>query len=438
MSVNKKIIWLFTIAIWVRLVYALSFPPRSFPDTQGYFQTGQQILNRSFCEYSGKRPPVYPLLTALTGYSPKILVFIQASMGVFISFLIYLIFSNLTKNDNYGFILGLSYALNPSQVLFEFGLVSETTCTFFLILTIFFLLFLMNPQKQPKMIFLILIGLISSLCILTRAQFLPLPILILFFLVYHFKYSLGEKLFKLIYFIVPVAILIGSWSWFQYRRIGQFVVSPDIGLSLTSHTIGFIESAPQSFDIIKHILIQNREHYLKTKGTMFNSVAASIPELLKTTGYSYPELCSKLKEMNLFLIKKEPVRYLRSVTISIVQFFKPTWYGHLFGIRPAVTKGGWLLRIIAATYAVFHIFMMVVFLFFPLLSIIIKKLRGIMIWILPTFFIYTLTLLIGISAAFIERGENARYKTSVEPLMICMAIWAAFELIRRPSQSGKR
>ena len=122
------------------------------------------------------------------------------------------------------------------------------------------------------------------------------------------------------------------------------------------------------------------------------------------------------------MFQEKPLLYLQSVAIAFGRFFKPTWFARLFGIRAAISKGGWPLRIIAGVYAVCHLACMSIFLLFPILVIFSSSFRNLIELDLRITFIYTLVLFTGVTQALIEFGENARYKTAVEPLMIGVAV----------------
>lgn len=433
---RNKLLLLILISIAIRLIYGFSYKLQTAPDTTSYFRTAEQFISGDYSDYQGKRTPVYPLLIAATGFNRAVLAWFQASMGVGIAALLYIIFLRLTSSATLAFILGLSYALNPSQILFEFYLMSETTCTFLLILTVYFLFNLFSRKRSQKWYYYVLVGIVCSFCVLTRPQFLPLPVIIAFFLAFHLKFKSGDKIWKTGYFIAPVAVFLLAWMGFQYKKIGHFTMSPETGYSLTSHTIKFIESAPESYDDIKQLLIRHRTIKLKATNDTFNAVGASVPELVEMTGLSWIEICTMLKKMNLATIRNEPLLYLKSVFKSFVVFFKPTWYGRLFGIRPAVESGGRLLKTIAFTYALFHLSCMLIFLVFPLFKLVAPRLAGFFKWTTGISFIYVLVLISGISQAFVESGENARYKTSVEPLIICLALWIVLEFFFRRRAAG--
>jgi len=436
--IKNKLFCLIVIALLARASAGFFHLKRGVPDTEGYFRTAEQLISGDYTGYIGKRPPVYPLIIAAAGFNPEVIIWIQGIMGVGISVLLYLLFSTLTGKGTLGFLIGLSYAVNPSQIMCENFLVSETTCTFILTLSVY-LFFKMTIRRVSSTWYeLILFGLVCSLCVLTRAQYQFLPIIYAIFLGYHLKAGIGESVWKTAVFLIPVVILVGAWGLFQYKRIGQFTIAPELGYSLTNHTINFIEFAPDRYDNIKQVLIRNRQNKLQAKGETYVAYVTAVPELLELTKLSYAQLSQKLVEINLAAIKEKPLLYLKGVATGCIRFFKPFWPGRLYGIRPAISKGGILLKSIAAAYTFFQITLMLIFLIFPFLLMFSTSFRKEFVQSLEITFIYSLALGTGFLQALVELGENARYKTSVEPLMICMAIWAAFELIRRPSQSGKR
>ena len=421
--IKNKLLWLVLVSIIIKISAIAWLGPRSMPDTQGYFETGRQLVSGDYSDYTGKRTPVYPLLIAAAGYNQYVVAGLQSAMGVGIAILLYLIFARLSGHDSYGLILGLTYTLNPSQILIESTLVSETTCTFILLFSVFYLFKILAKAAPPGAKDIAWLGFLCGLCILTRPQYQPLPLLIIFFLAYCFHSLSLSKIWKYIFLLVPIMLMLIPWAFFQYKRIGQFVLSPDLGYDMTNHTVKFIEAAPERYADLKEILIENRTVKLRTRHDTYNCVATSIPEMLKLRGYKYSDLCKELGEMNFAVIRLEPLLYLNSVLRSFVTFFKPTWYGRLFGIRSAVTSGGFILKTIALVYASFHLCCMLVFLTVPVFKLLKTRWTAFFTWTSELSFIYLLVLTTGISQAFVECGENARYKTSVEPLVICVACW---------------
>jgi len=398
MAKSRKLIVLVVIAISVRLIYGHVYSYRSVPDSTSYFTSAEQFMTGDYSEYTGWRTPIYPLLIAATGFNKSLVILIQAALGVGIATLLYLLFSTLSRSQWVGFVCGLAYALSPTQIFFEFMLMPETVATFLLILGGYFL------YKQKHMI----TGCICTLLILTRPQYAALLIPIGIYIIYCKRLNIGVLL-------VPIAIGLIAWMSFQENKIGQFTLTTNLGLGLTNHTIRFIEYAPQEYDTVKEILISNRNKK--------SPVAASLPALMEKTGMIFSEITAHITAMSIRAIIRVPLKYLRSVAVAFISFFRPAWYGRLMGIRTAIAQGGWLLGNIAVVYAVVHVFVMIAFLLLPLYT------RQ------PIFmFIYCFVMMMAIGQAFFEVGENARYSAGVDPLMFSAVVWAIADRIKKRSK----
>ncbi|HUU27719.1 MAG TPA: glycosyltransferase family 39 protein [archaeon] len=427
--IKNRLAWLIVISITVRLVYGLSYSPIMRKDSHDYYRIAKSLVSGDYTDYKAAYPPVYPLLIAASGFDWNRVAWVQVAMGVGIAVLLYLIFSGQTGSNNIGFILGLSYALNPSQLLFEFNFFSETACTFFLVLTVYLFARLVTGKSSPHWKELSLLGFSCSLCVLTRAQFELLPLIIAFFLVYHLKFTLGERIRKVGFFLAPAIILLGLWGGFNYKKIGQFVMSSELGFDLTNHTVKFIEYAPDRYEEIKQLLLGIREMKIKRHEDVEYAAMIARPQLMRLLGLSYPETSKKMLEVSLATIQEKPLLYLKSVAHALIRFFKPTWYGHLLGIRPAIAKGGWLVKTIASSYCIFQLFCMLVFLSFPVWWLIVPRYREIFRWDIVKVFIYVLVFSTAIVQAIVEFVENHRYKTSVEPFIICLSLLIIIKII---------
>lgn len=397
MAKSRKLIVLVVIAISVRLIYGHVYSYRGVPDTTDFFNTAEQFVTGNYSEYTGLRMLGYPLLIAATGANKPLIIFIQVIFGVGIAMLLYLLFSTLSKSQRVGFVCGLAYALNPTQIFFEFMLMSETTATFLLVLSGYFLF----KEKYTAA------GCTCMLLILTRPQFVALLIPLGALMIYRNKLR-ANILFA------PIVIGLIAWMFFQENKIGQFTLTTNFGLGLTQHTVKFIEHAPEEYDEIKRVLIGNRDKK--------SPVAASLPTLMEKTGMTFPELTACMATMSLETVIEVPFKYLRSVVEAFIRFFRPAWYGRLMGIRTAVKQGGWLLSNVAIIYALVHVLVMFAFLFLPFYTS-----QSSLV------FIYILVMVIAVSQAFVASSENARYSISVDPLMSSAVVWAIADRIKKRS-----
>jgi len=419
---RSKLFLLLIIAISARILFSIQCDLRTFPDSKGYFETGRQLVTGDYSDYNGKRAPVYPLLIAATGFNREVTVLFQASMGVGISLLLYLIFSRLTNSSMAGFLAGLVHALNPAMISYEFTLSSETTCTFFLIFSIFLLFRFTAENRKPSSGELFALGMASCLCMLTRPMYQFFPVFLTAALIFYLSRR-KMAVWKVAMFVAPVMMLTIPWGVFQYKRIGQFVVTPDIGYAIMYHTVRFIEVAPDEYNDLKQVFIKHREDKLRTGAKSYDScLEASRVELQERTSLSYADLSRKLAWISFRAITKEPILYLRGVVRAFVRFFKPFWPGRLFGVRPAVMEGGWLLRSVVAAYAAFFLLSLAILLSLPVLTITSPRWRKVFRWNFNTVFFYSLVLVTAAFPAFLTLSDNARYHACLEPYILGFAI----------------
>lgn len=440
--VRNKLIQLLVISIIVRIIFSLIYPIKSFPDTSDYFKAAK-LLSADSIEKSNlekttwPRPPGYPALIAAVNFNPQAVVIIQAGMGVGIAVLLYLMFLRITRSEIVSFVIGLSYGLNPSQLLFEFGLSSETTGTFFLILTLYCFFRILDKENKPKSAVFALPGLLISLSILTRSQFQIVLVLMFFFLAYQMRTNFKRGLLNLLIFLLPVIIIFGIPSGKKFNGLIGYEQQPIRGTLALSHLYPYLEDAPEEFGEIKDILIKHRDKYRKAGGpTLAFSVTTAIPELLEKTG-SHAALSDTLGKMALSIIRKRPVEYSKTVSWYLVDFFRPTWYSRQFGIRSVLYGKRLSSKIIAASYAVFHLTSMSIFLFLPFIWIIYPRSREPLLLRSEVIFIYLLVFFTDLAQAIFTVGDP-RYKTSVEPLIIGISLWIAALILFRMHVPGFR
>lgn len=421
---HHKLFWLLAIAVTARILFAVVSDYKTFPDSAWYFETGRQFLSGDYSEYSGKRAPLYPLLLAANGFDPGRAIFLQTAMGVVTTLLVFLIFRRLTGSATAGFLAGLVPALNPAQIDYEFTLGTEALCTLFIILSVYLLFRFTTGRRLPGWGELALVGAVSSLSTLTRPQYVIHPafmaLMLLVYLVWQ-RHSLRAILPRLGMFILPVLLLVVPWGLFQKAHIGQFVVSPDIGYAIMDHAVLFMEQAPAEYREITEVLIRHRDQHLRDKGEAYGCIEAARPELEQLTGLPYAELSRKLAVVAFATIAREPLTYLWNSTRAFIRFFKPFWPGQLWGVRPAVTDGGWLLRSVVTLYTLAYFAGLAVLFTLPILTLISRAWARAFPWRFEPVFLYALVLVTAGFQSFITLSENARFHATIEPLLLAFA-----------------
>jgi len=421
---DRKIIWLIAAAVLARLIFASLFPPLLFRDSRDYLELAGMIRNWDFSGYTGARTPVYPLLILLFDSSPGPLLVGQFFMGLLICLVLYLIFRDIFGSEKYGFIAGLGYALNPSQLAFERAILTET----FLVLVIAgsFLVFIRLLKNGASLRPCLLLGVLSSLAALTKPLYLFLPPLYAVLLTGCFLFRKERNpraaALRFVCVIFPAVIFLGGWSLFNYAKTGYLGVTTLAGLNLSNHTGAFIEDAPEKYGRIKEIYLKYRKDALQNTGTASQTIWLALDELERSTGMSFAELSGQFGEMSLDLIAAHPGRYLASVAKSAVIFWLPTWYAEKGGFLARIRSGGPAEKALLYCFGACHVICGLIFTGFLAAWLLSGRLRRVTGFNCFIFSIYALVLSNAVLQALMEFGENARYKQPVEPFIIGLAL----------------
>lgn len=434
---RNNLFWLIVISLMVRVGFSCVYPIQFFSDSGEYCRAAKLLFDTD-CELaSGKllypRVPGYPLLIAVAGGSPSVIVLLQSVMGVAIAVLLYLIFARITSRPLLSFLIGLAYSINPSQLLFEFTLLTETATTFMVTLAVFLLFLIVRRNGAVRWYHPALLGLTVGACMLTRSEYLVLAALTVLFLLLSFKTALRRRFFLTVVFFIPIILLSGGWKAYrQYRFPGNEYTCMYPGLQIVTHTVEFVEFAPDRFSGIRDVIIDHRERYRRQGGVdLCWAFSRSLPALLETTGLSLAELSDTLLVMTASTACKKPVKFLSSVTRAFVRFYKPTWYSRQFGIRSVIAGPRLSSKLVAIFYTMFHLACMATFLGYPFLYLCFPAVRDKTLICPESVFIYAFVFAVSVPQAVMILGDNMRYKTPVEPLMIGMALWIAAGLLSR-------
>lgn len=428
---KNKLFWLIVISILARLVFASVYTPKAFPETNNYLRLARQFTSGDFTGYLGKNAPIYSFMIIACGFNLKVLAAFQQLLGLGIAVLLFLIFSRLSASDWIGLLAGLSYALNPSQLLFESAFLPETTCTFLVTLIAFLFLNMVKKDRKPPWWRYAFLGFLSGVCLLTRPHYQFLPPLLLIFFIYDLRRKATPWLVKSISLVFPVIILLGVWLGFQYARVGRASTTTHLGVTLMYHPFNFIEYAPDRFSNVREVLLKVRGDYMRRKGDTYGAVEYAIPELMEKTGLSYAELDRLYLSMAVATIMEKPGLYGANLVRALARFFKPSWYSRQFGIRGVMAGKRMISKVIAAGYTAVHLALVTIFVLFPLLMVLFKKFRVREFVSIEVLFIYVSVWTAAAVQAVLVLGENNRFRVSVEPLLFAAAVWIAIKLINR-------
>ncbi len=436
---GKKLVWLILAAVIARVVFSLLFKPLVTPDSASYLEMAHQISSNDFSRYAGIRTPVYPVVLLLFQCNIQVVVVFQMILGVVISLMVFQIFMKIQDRQWLGFAAGLSYAVNPSQVLFERAVLTETTAT--VLVTASFLLYLTAVEKRRDIPACIFLGILSSLAALTKPlfQFLPLLFSILpavgFF---RTNRTIPGAVSRFVAVIIPAVLLLGSWSWFNHSKTGYFGISTMTGMGLMNHTGAFIENAPPEYETLKRVFIKYRQKRIKETGNPSGTVHLARKELMEKTGKNYVELNETLCRLSFSLIKNNPGAYLNSVAKAFTRFWQPTWYTDQGGIRKIIKSGNILMILAAGSFALVHFFCMLLFWVFPLAYAALPGMRKHFTFNFQVVSIYLVVFSTACFQSLLEYSENARYKIPVEPLIVALAVIFAIDFYRFLTRSTEK
>lgn len=209
-------------------------------------------------------------------------------------------------------------------------LMSENLTTFCLAMGYIFFL---RGFSLKKNIYLLVSGLFWGFTALVRPtfQFLIVPIFLIAFIYFFLNEGKGilaasrKTIRRSIFFIVGFLSLIIINSSFNYVYFDYFGLTPLFGVTLSTRTVDFVEELPEEYKIEKQILIKHRDRSL-VKGISHTGlvyIEDALPELMDSTGFTFVQLSKHLEKINITLIKKSPMRYLRLVGVAGVTYWFP-------------------------------------------------------------------------------------------------------------------
>ncbi|PIQ92748.1 MAG: hypothetical protein COV70_00025, partial [Parcubacteria group bacterium CG11_big_fil_rev_8_21_14_0_20_39_22] len=179
------------------------------------------------------RTPIWPLVIATLLYFFKsywAVVFAQILIGSVIPLLGMRIVNKVIPSIKISVIVGLLLALEPYSILFSFIFYTET---FFIFLFFIFLLFFFEYFKNSTYRNIIWAGLFLGLATLTKPTVQYLPIVIPFFILWHFRKNITKELVtQTAVFIGIFMLIIAPWLYRNYKEFGVVGMSAQPAFNL--------------------------------------------------------------------------------------------------------------------------------------------------------------------------------------------------------------
>ncbi|MCH7754210.1 glycosyltransferase family 39 protein [candidate division KSB1 bacterium] len=272
MNHRKWLSSIFLIALSLRILLFIGIRlnnPKGFltnTDSIQYWQIAENILNHSSFSLSNTQPitpdhsrtPFYPLFISLLkwlGLDVAGIIFIQILVSAATCLMVILLTYKLVGSWKPAYLAGAIVAVDIPSIVYANSLLTETVFTFLLTLSIlFFVLHFKEPEKISP---LLISGALMGLSILCRpiSAFLPLFIVLLFFIfskrpkIYLLKRA---SLYLTLCFVVvspwlvrnqfvfgtPILTTMGYNNILHYRAAGVYAVKQGIPLSESQDLLG--------------------------------------------------------------------------------------------------------------------------------------------------------------------------------------------------------
>lgn len=339
-----------------------------------------------------------------------------------------------TKSDFLSLLIGLSYSLSINQLFFEANILTETLSTFFIVLFLWLFIRMCHSNKS-KILYHTSIAIVTSLAGLTRPSSLFLiPLYLLFFV----SQRSGVTIKYLLSFMVPAAMIVFGWCFFNKVTVDYFGPTTLIGYHLTQHSGAFIELASdEEYSAIRDVYLKFRQRQIATTGTHSMTIWSAWPEMQKVTGLSYSELSRNLTRMSIKLFIRHPVLYLKSVSRAWVEFWKEPNYWKLDKVkstymRKLLDMTWWIQRRLLVGIELMFLFIAL----WEIYSVFILKHTGSKFNLL----IISIVILASLFVALAGFAENARYAIPFQPLILYIVFvwtWRRFGLLAVPDREER-
>ncbi|MFH1069880.1 MAG: glycosyltransferase family 39 protein [Candidatus Glassbacteria bacterium] len=418
-------------AVAARAALALIFSPLVAPDTSSYVDTAAQLAGGDYSAYIGARPPVYPLLIHLLGYSVERIVLFQHLAGIAVALLLYEVFHRITGSRRLALAAGISQAVNPFQVVIEQALLSEAFTALLVASTV--ALYVLTVDRLHKLPYAFATGVAAGLSGLSHPQFVFLPFLAAFGLGLK-SWLEGRRLSTAAMVaaaVLPGALLLGGWCAFNYSKISYFGLTTTVGVNLITHTGAFIQDAPERYEKIRRVYLENRRIEVAQTGRQPSTIFRAMKDLERTTNMDYVALSRELTRLSVTLILRNPLKYLRSMARSFARFWLPAWYTGQGGVRAVMRSGEAPMILLVGTFTLVHLWLSLLFLLLPLLCLFGDRLKMPAPFDFRLIGVYVLVFSAAVFQALINNGDNPRYELPVEPFVMAVGAVALVLLIKR-------
>ncbi len=457
---------LFISGLFISLIFAFSFTPVSNQgDGSAYINYAKKLTGDEVAHSYVHRSPLYAFLLALImktiGFEslPRIVVIMQNMLILGASIILFNIVKHfLTKQLS--LIAVLLFFFSFSTIFYGYMVLTEILTMFLFLLSIWILLKWINVKSNNL---LFLLGILTSLLILTRFNTLPLIAAFLFIIVYSLflagsSPSFYSVLGKAFMFLLPLVIVLNIFAFYNYRTNDFYGLFPTGGSALISRnavlaTIDGTEPVSDENKAVYNIFLEAankhkskvniekkasllklwKPDFIKKVYSGFQIYGSALPALCSFYGIN-PEASEPLLSENLKPFYKEIASLNRD------RIFMMRIYSLLNSFRSSsgITMAGkeninlgllpaWLLMAYKSAMIFISLFTFIAVLLYLGYRIIKFKIID------PAFLtiiVFYLSFYL-INFYFVIAGDSNRYKFPSEPLMFGLFVYFLTDFIRR-------
>jgi hypothetical protein len=475
------------LATLLAIVRWFKYSPSYTNDSWEYLGLGRAISQGTFFKVdNGFRTPLFPLYLALTGNRPRRMFAGHLALGVLISVLLFLVFKQTTGRTSIGLTVVALYNLNPSTVLFEARVLTETLATLFVTLGTFFAVCACS-RRAGFARGLVLSSLAFSMASLTRPEYQLLPLVVIVVVITLTEWgktsrqpvsssedSIGpspttvdenarsalegggatprsssspatfhgvkppqskapaapQTMWRVVSAaLIPFIVLVLGWSAVNYVRFGWFTLTTMTGYHLTQYSGPYLKEAPPQYQKLTAIYLRNQDIELHLRNTHVDAFWRARPELLKATGLTDAQLSRLFIRISLPIILAHPGAYLTPVKRSWQVFWRPPLYAR--GCNLGDLRKG-LREVLAGQASWWDRLFNYVYLPFEYAYILafvgplfLKRWRTIL-WSPGVLLINTVIVYTAVITSLFEPEDNNRFKVPVESLILGLAVTALY------------
>jgi hypothetical protein len=332
---------LLLLCIVLRLVLFHGQAAQFAPDSSTYVQAARDWLSGDYSVGQGRRTLGYPLVIALVGESPTVLLWANAVAGTISALLLFHIAFVLTRSTKAAFLAGALHTLNLQQLAQEALVLTETLSATTVIATLSAAVHVLQRWRagRPALFGAVGLGVLATWALMTRPQFLFLPMLLPLAALWVMRSGRrwlppAGALVPAAAVVLPAALLILAWASHLQAKTGHFTMSTQSGFGMVNHVIDYVELAPDRYRPARDVLQQVRDARIAAVGHSRNTIWYAWPEIQRVTGWSLPEASAEMQRMCVDLFAAYPGRYAMSVASAWVDFWTVPIFWQPESIRP--------------------------------------------------------------------------------------------------------